>query len=47
MFNIDDIFFKKSGKQNASLNGLPSFEDVFDIHKLNIIFEQKKKSCRF
>jgi len=42
MFNIDDIFFKKSGKQNASLNGLPSFEDVFDIHKLNIIFEQKK-----
>ena len=38
---IDDIFFEKSGKQNASLNGLPSFEDVFDIHQMELNFEPK------
>jgi len=38
---IDDIFFEKSGKQNASLNGLPSFEEVYDIHPLELNFEPK------
>ena len=38
---IDDIFFEKSGKQNASLNGLPSFEEVFDIHQYELNFEPK------
>ncbi len=38
---IDDIFFKKGGKQNATLNGLPTFEEVFNIQKLDIIFERK------
>lgn len=38
---MDDIFFEKSGKQNASLNGLPSFEEVYDIHPLELNFEPK------
>ena len=38
---LDDIFFEKGGKQNASLNCLPPFEDVFDIKKFELIFEEK------
>ena len=39
--NIDDIFFEKSGKQNSSLNGLPPFEEVFDIHTSELILGSK------
>ena len=39
---MEDIFFEKSGKQNSTLNKLTSFEDVFDTHKYQIFFEQKK-----
>ena len=38
---LDDIFFEKGGKQNASLNCLPPFEDVFDIKKIELTFEEK------
>ena len=38
---LDDIFFEKGGKQNASLNCLPPFEEVFDIKKYELIFEEK------
>ncbi len=38
---MDDIFFEKGGKQNASLNGLPSFEEVYDVYPLELNFEPK------
>ena len=41
ILKLDDIFFRKSGKQNAILNGLPSFDEVFDIHKYKLFFEEK------
>ena len=41
---IDDIFFEKGGKQNASLNTLPSFEDVFNIIKYDINFNIKQST---
>ena len=37
---MEDIFFEKGGKQNASLNALPSFEEVFDIHQYELNFKQ-------
>ena len=40
--NIEDIFFDKGGKQNASLNCLPSFENVFDMRQLELSFEEKR-----
>ena len=43
---IEDIFFEKSGKQNASLNGLPSFEEVYDIHQCEINFETKQDELK-
>ena len=35
---IEDIFFEKGGKQNAALNTLPLFEDVFDKKSYDINF---------
>jgi serine/threonine protein phosphatase PrpC len=35
---IEDIFFEKGGKQNASLNTLPTFEETFNIKKLEVDF---------
>ncbi len=35
---IDDIFFEKGGKQNAALNTLPLFEEVFNITNYDIDF---------
>ena len=43
---MDDIFFEKSGKQNASLNNLPSFEEVYDIHLLELNFEPKNQEAK-
>ena len=37
---IEDIFFEKGGKQNAALNTLPLFEDVFNINKFDINFSE-------
>ena len=39
---LDDIFYKTGGKQNVTLNGLPSFNEVFDSHQLELIFEQRE-----
>ena len=36
---LGDIFFEKGGKQNAALNTLPLFEDVFFIKNLDIKLE--------
>ena len=38
---IEDIFFEKGGKQNATLNTLPSFEDTFNITKYDLNFNEK------
>ena len=35
---IEDIFFEKGGKQNAALNTLPLFEDVFNQKSYDINF---------
>ena len=35
---IEDIFFEKGGKQNASLNPLQPFEEVYYIEKFHIDF---------
>ena len=40
---IEDIFFEKGGKQNASLNTLPPFEEVFNIKKIDIDFTDNEK----
>ena len=39
---IDDIFFAKGGKQNASLNCLPTFEEIYDISQFELEIENKK-----
>ena len=39
---IEDIFFEKGGKQNAALNTLPLFEDVFNINKYELHFNNNK-----
>ena len=36
---IEDIFFEKGGKQNASLNPLAKFEEVYDKKEINIDFK--------
>ena len=38
--NFEDVFFKKSGKQNSLLNGLSLFEDVYNINNLSINLEE-------
>ena len=38
---LDDIFFQKSCKQNSSLNGLPSFEEVCYIKKYRLHIHKK------
>ena len=43
---MDDIFFEKSGKQNASLNNLPPFEEVYDFHLLELNFEPKNQEVK-
>ena len=43
---FDDIFFTKGGKQNASLNTLPLFEDVYNITKYDINFSKKGKNLQ-
>ena len=40
---LSDIFFQQSGKMNSSLNGLPSFDEVFDVKKCRLKFHQKPK----
>ena len=40
---IEDIFFEKGGKQNASLNPLAKFEEVYDKKELNIDFKKINK----
>ena len=40
---IEDIFFEKGGKQNASLNTLQPFEEVYNIKKLDIDFNVNEK----
>ena len=40
---LSDIFFQQSGKMNSSLNGLPSFDEVFDVKKCRLKFHQKQK----
>lgn len=42
--NLDEIFFKKGGKQNAALNKLPSFDEVFYEDTLNIKFEDNNEN---
>jgi protein phosphatase 1G len=39
---LDDIFYKTGGKQNVTLNGLPSFNEVFDSRKIELIFEERE-----
>ena len=39
---IEDIFFEKRGKQNASLNTLPSFEDVYITNEYELHFNNNK-----
>ena len=41
---LNDIFFEKGGKQNAALNTLPLFEDVFFIKNLDINFENNEEN---
>jgi len=41
---MEDIFFEKGGKQNAALNTLPLFEDVFNIRKYDINFNENNSS---
>ena len=39
---LDEIFFEKGGKQNALLNTLPPFDEVFYEDNLNIEFENNE-----
>ena len=39
---LDEIFFEKGGKQNAILNTLPPFDEVFYEDNLNIEFENNE-----
>jgi serine/threonine protein phosphatase PrpC len=41
---FDNIFFAKGGKQNASLNTLPLFEEVYSKTKYDINFTKKEKN---
>ena len=43
---LKDIFFEKGGKQNATLNTLPLFEDVFFIRTLGINFDPDLNSIK-
>ena len=43
IIKIEDIFFEKGGKQNASLNPLAKFEEVYDKKELNIDFKNINK----
>ena len=38
---LQDIFFQQSGKQNSFLNGLPTFEETFNIKKCKLKLHQK------
>ena len=38
---LQDIFFLQSGKQNSSLNGLPTFEETFNLKKCQLKFHKK------
>ena len=40
---IEDIFFEKGGKQNASLNPLAKFEEVYDKKELEVNFKNINK----
>ena len=43
-FNFEDVFFQKGGKQNAALNGLPLFEDVYNINNLEFNLEEEEEN---
>ena len=43
---IEDIFFEKGGKQNAALNTLPLFEDVFNIKSYDINFNDNENNLQ-
>ena len=43
-FNFEDVFFQKGGKQNAALNGLPLFEDVYNINNLEFNLEEEENN---
>ena len=43
VLQFNEIFFAKGGKQNSSLNHLPSFEQVYNIKKSNFNFLKKMK----
>ena len=45
--NFEDVFFKKSGKQNSLLNGLPLFEDVYNINNLSVNIEENNNSINY
>ena len=41
---LDDIFFQKSSKQNSLNNGLPSFQEVYNLKKCCLKFHKKKSN---
>ena len=41
VLQFNEIFFAKGGKQNSSLNHLPTFEQVYNIKKINFEFDKK------
>ena len=41
VLQLNEIFFSKGGKQNSSLNHLPTFEEVCNIKKYNLKFTKK------
>ena len=43
---FDNIFFAKGGKQNASLNTLPLFEEVYNKTKYDINFTKKEDNLQ-
>ena len=43
---FDNIFFAKGGKQNASLNTLPQFEEVYNKTKYDINFTKKEDNLQ-
>ena len=43
-FNFEEVFFQKGGKQNAALNGLPLFEEVYDINDLEINLKENEEN---
>ena len=45
--DFEDVFFKKSGKQNSLINGLLLFEDVYYINNLSINIEENNNiTCK-